>query len=439
VKARTGGGHAEEEAARAAREARDAATSGGAAVVGLVCAKCGREYRPDEVRTTCGSCGLEGILDVRYDYEAVGATFSREALRRSHEDSLWRYLPLLPVRSAASIPVLKTGWTPLYDASGLLGLRRLTIKDDSRNPTASLKDRASAVGVARAKEEGAEAVAAASTGNAGCSLAGFAAAEGIPCFIFVPRTAPRPKVAQLLVFGATVFAVDGNYDDAFDLAQQAIETFGWYNRSCAVNPYLVEGKKTVAFEIAEQLGFDVPDTVFIPLGDGCITSGVAKGFAEFERLGFTKKMPRLVGVQAEGCAPVKAAFDTNEDVVPCRGTTCADSIAVGHPRNWRKAIRGLRQSGGAVLAVSDDEIVSAIAELGRATGIFGEPAGVTGFAGLAKAVREGMVDPDESITVLMTGSGLKDTESAMRAAGQPIPVGRTLADVERALAGRAGA
>ena len=143
-----------------------------------------------------------------------------------------------------------------------------------------------------------------------------------------------------------------------------------------------------------------------------------------------------VGVQAEGCAPVKAAFDANEDVVPCRGTTCADSIAVGHPRNWRKAIRGLRESGGTVLAVSDDEIVSAIAELGRATGIFGEPAGVTAFAGLAKAVREGAVDPDESIAVLMTGSGLKDTESAMRTAGQPIPVGRSLADVETALAER---
>lgn len=214
---------------------------------------------------------------------------------------------------------------------------------------------------------------------------------------------------------------------------QAIDRFGWYNRCCAVNPYLVEGKKTVAFEVAEQLGFEVPDKVFVPVGDGCIMSGVYKGFAEFAHLGLTDRVPQLIGVQAEGADPVKAAFDGSCEMVPCEARTCADSIAVGHPRNWRKAVRGVSASGGSMMAVSDEEILSAITDLSRATGVFGEPAGVTAFAGLAKAVRAGAVRSDETIVVLMTGSGLKDTESAMRAAGEPVRVGTDVADVERFL------
>jgi len=407
----------------------------GARVTGLSCVKCGREYGPDEVRYTCPDCGVEGILDVHYDYDEARARLTRDTLERSDEWSLWRYAPLLPIESTRTVPVLRTGWTPFYDVSGLLGLRKVYVKDDSRNPTASLKDRATSVAVARAVGEGARAVAAASTGNAGCSLAGFAAAEGLACYIFVPRDAPRPKVAQLLVYGATVFAVDGTYDDAFDLAIESIETFGWYNRCCAVNPYLVEGKKTVALEIAEQLGFEPPDKVFVPVGDGCIMSGVYKGFADLLRLGLTNRMPTLIGVQAEGCAPVVAAFSEGRDVTPADAHTLADSIAVGHPRNWRKALRGVRESGGTMMTVSDDEILAAMAKLGSATGVFGEPAGVAAFAGLAKALRLGVVARDESVVILMTGSGLKDTESAMRAAGRPIEVGPTLADVEAAVAG----
>jgi threonine synthase len=406
-------------------------------VAGLVCAKCGAEHRPEDTGTTCPSCGLEGILDVRYDYDAVARGFTRADLERSREDSLWRYLPLLPV-AGGRLPRLRAGWTPLYHAPGLLGLPNLYIKDDSRNPTASLKDRATAVAMARALGAGVTAVAAASTGNAGCSLAGFAAAEHLPCYIFVPKDAPRPKVAQLLVYGATVLAVDGTYDDAFDLAAEAIERFGWYNRCCAVNPYLVEGKKTVAFEVCEQLAFRAPDRVFVPVGDGCIMSGTYKGFAEFVRLGFTEKVPALVGVQAEGLSPVKDAFDRGGDVEPCRGCTCADSIAVGHPRNWRKALRGVHASEGSMMSVSDEEIVAAIPTLARATGVFGEPAGVTGFAGLVKALREGRVSKDETVVVLMTGSGLKDTENAMRSVGTPIRIGRSLADVEKAVASAAG-
>ena len=399
--------------------------------------KCGREYAPREGLYTCESCGLEGILDVLYDYDEIARGFSREDLAASHRNSHWRYLPLMPVGSAGSVPSLRVGWTPLYEGRDLLGLSNLFIKDDSLNPTASLKDRATSVAIARAVEEGVSAVAAASTGNAGSSLAGFAAAEHVPCFIFVPADAPKPKIAQLLVYGATVFAVEGSYDDAFDLAVAAIERYGWYNRSCAVNPYLIEGKKTVAFEICEQLGFRAPDKVFIPVGDGCITSGVYKGFAEFAELGFIERVPELIGVQAEGCDPIKVAFDGECDVVPCQARTIADSIAAGHPRNWRKATRGIRASNGSMMTVTDDEILGAIGVLGREAGVFAEPAGATAFAGLTKAVSEGTVGSDETVVVLMTGSGLKDTDSAMRAAGKPVPVGTSLSDVQAAL-GAAG-
>ncbi len=407
----------------------------GATVTGFTCLKCGRDYAPGEARYTCLDCGTEGILDVFYDYREAASRLTREALAASRDDSIWRYLPLLPVESVEHIPRLRTGWTPMYEVPGLLGLDRVYVKDDGRNPTASLKDRATAVAMARATAERVSAVAAASTGNAGCSLSGFAAAQQTPCYIFVPATAPRPKVAQLLVYGATVFAVDGSYDDAFDLAIQAIEEFGWYNRCCAVNPYLVEGKKTVAFEVAEQMCFDVPDKVFVSVGDGCITSGVAKGFREFAEIGLTDRVPAIVGVQAEGSSPIFEAFERGGDVAPVAARTCADSICVGHPRNWRKALKGIRESHGDMLTVSDDEIISAIPELARTTGVFGEPAGVTAFAGLRKAVREGLVSRSETVVVLMTGSGLKDTESAMRSAGQPVPIGRTLDDVRAALRG----
>ena len=406
----------------------------GADVARLVCAKCGREYLPGDVRYTCPTCGVEGILRVFYDYAAIGQEFARADLRDSADDTMWRYLPLLPVGTRDAVPAPRTGWTPFYCTRGLLGLANLCIKDDSRNPTASLKDRATAVAVARAMEEGVTAVAAASTGNAGCSLAGFAAAQDLPCYIFVPRSAPRAKIAQLLVYGATVFAVDGCYDDAFDLAVEAIDLFGWYNRCCAVNPYLVEGKKTVAFEIAEQLDFDVPDKVFVPVGDGCIMSGTYKGFWEFKKLGFIDRIPELIGVQAAGCRPVADAFEGTCDVKRCEAHTCADSIAVGAPRNWRKAVDAVRESGGTFMTVTDDEIIESIAVLAGETGVFGEPAGVTAFAGLMKAVREGVVGHEERIAVLMTGSGLKDTESALRSVGKPIEIGRTLRDVEAALA-----
>jgi len=338
----------------------------------FVCLVCGRSLPHGDLQT-CPSCGPAGILDVRYDYDAAARTLTRDALV-ARPANHWRYRELLPIRPDVVVPPLHVGWTPVHEAPRLAawaGVARLFLKDDGRNPTASFKDRASSLGVLKALEFGYDTIACASTGNAASSLAGLAASVGLRAMIFVPARAPEPKVTQLLVFGATVFRVKGTYEDAFDLCRASCERFHWYNRNSGTNPFLVEGKKTVAFEVCEQLGFRAPDRVFVPVGDGCIMSGTYKGFAEFARLGFTEKVPTLVGVQAEGLSPVKSAFERGCEMEPCRGRTCADSIAVGHPRNWRKALKGVRASGGLMMSVSDDEILAAIPELARATGVFG--------------------------------------------------------------------
>jgi threonine synthase len=315
------------------------------------------------------------------------------------------------------------GWTPLYKADKVehaLGIKSVYVKDDGRNPTASFKDRASAIGVAKALELNKNIVCAASTGNAASSLSGFAACAGLKTYIFVPASAPDAKITQLLIYGSNVILVDGTYDDAFDLCLKASNEFGWYNRSCAVNPYLVEGKKTVAFELAEQLDFNIPDRIIMSIGDGCCISGAWKGFKELYELGLIDKLPRMTGVQAEGSNPVNRAFRDGANSFEYRKpVTLADSISVGIPRNGLKALRTLRESNGDVADVSDSEILDAMKELARLTGVFGEPAGVTCYAGLKKMVSEGRIGRDESVVLVVTGNGLKDIKSAMSAVKKP--------------------
>ena len=382
----------------------------------LRCVSCGREYLPEDVHYTCPHCGdLLGTLDVLYDYDSICREFTRESLSSTGDFSIWRYFPILPVAREDYIQPLHTGWTPLSRFARLeteLKLKRLWVKDDTRNPTASLKDRASSVAIARALEEGAQVVTAASSGNAGCSMAAFAACAGIRSYIFVPATVPRAKLAQLIVFGANVFLVKGTYDQAFELCLKASKRWGWYSRNTAYNPYLGEGKKTVALEIAEQLGWRVPDKVFVPVGDGCIISGVWKGFSDLQKLGLTEGLPSLVGVQAAGSAPLVHAFEEGKTPVePVVPHTIADSISVGNPRDQLKALRAVRDTGGRFVSVSDDQIRTAMKLLAKATGIFAEPAGATALAGLVRAIGEGWVDPAEEIVILVTGSGLKDIKA----------------------------
>jgi threonine synthase len=362
------------------------------------------------------------VLDVLFDLRRVRRTLHPRAMASRPRD-IWRYRELLPVPERARRPPLSVGWTPIVDAPRLAewaGVRQLRLKDEGRNPTASFKDRASVIGVTRALARKARVVACASTGNAASSLAGAAASVGLPAVIFVPETAPEPKVAQLLVFGARVIRVHASYDATWELCQRACERHGWYNRNAAVNPSLVEGKKTCGLEIGEQAGDEVPDWVAVSVGDGCTIAGIWKGLEEMRALGFIPRLPRLLGVQAQGARPLVDAFRDGRDVGTGPAQTIADSICVGHPRNARKALRAVRASRGAMVAVPDDAIVEALRETGRRAGVFGEPAGVAGIAGLRQAVADGIVGRRDTAWAVVTGNGLKDAKTALRAVGQPF-------------------
>ncbi|MFN2166315.1 MAG: threonine synthase, partial [Anaerolineae bacterium] len=326
----------------------------------------------------------------------------------------------------------------LYRARRLgaqLGLDHLYLKDDGRNPTASFKDRASAIAVAKASELGRDLITAASTGNAASSLAGLSASVGVATVIFVPETTPKPKVAQLLIFGARVIMVKGTYDQAFDLCLAATEEYGWYNRNTAYNPYLSEGKKTAALEVCEQLSWEAPDAMLVPVGDGCIIGGIWKGLNDLLELGLIQRMPRIIGVQAEGSAALYNAWSQGSwEVEPVQPTTLADSISVGQPRDALKALRAVYESDGRYVTVSDEEILDAMRLLARGAGVFGEPAGVTAFAGLHKLVRQGEIAPDERVVILITGNGLKDVESAIRATHSPALIEPTLGALRELMA-----
>ncbi|MFN8455602.1 MAG: threonine synthase [Anaerolineae bacterium] len=412
-------------------------------ILHLKCLICGQTYRPDEVDYVCPHHGDEGILDVQYDYDLIGRRISQGDLLHSTDYTIWRYTPLLPIKPNAPVPPLAIGWTPLYRTERLaseLGLKHLWVKDDGRLPTASFKDRASAIAVVKAQEKGAEIITTASTGNAAAALSGLCASVKQPNVIFVPEKAPPAKSAQLLTFGSTVMLVKGTYDDAFELCLKAAKEYGWYNRNTGYNPYMSEGKKTVSFEICEQLRWQAPDRIFVSVGDGCISGGVHKGLKDLLALGWIDRMPKLMGVQAEGSAYLYQAWKNNEDVLTkpaIDAQTVADSISAGLPRDRLKAMAAVKETGGAYLSVSDEEILAAIPALARGCGVFAEPAGATALAGLLKAIQEGQVSPNERIVVLNTGNGLKDVASAMKAVDlvgtQPYWVQPDLADLKQVL------
>ena len=386
------------------------------------CVRCGKTYDAVPDLTNC-ECG--GILDIVYDYDYIKSVLTKEKLAKRENRSMWRYRELLPVEETTPDTPLRVGWSPLYEEpklAELLGSKRLWVKDDGQNPTASLKDRASAMAVAKAMEAGAKTIACSSTGNAASSLAGNAAAAGIKTYIFVPERAPKGKVAQLMIFGANVISVKGNYEDTFKMSAAAIDKYGWYNRNAAINPYLSEGKKTVTLEILEQLGWQAPDYIALSVGDGCTIAGAWKGLKDLYAAGFIDRLPRLISVQAEGCCPLNRAIETGKPWEPMAENTLADSIAVGVPRNPDKALRAIRESDGVAVNVSDGEILEAMRLLGRTQGVFGEPAGAAGTAGVKKAVELGLIPAGSTVVSIVTGNGLKDVQSGIQAAGEPMRV-----------------
>ncbi len=392
-------------------------------VTGFKCVECACLFSVSEIEYICPSCG--GNLDVLYDYERIGKLLSKATLAADRNFTIWRYRALLPIEDSSPVPPLTVGWTPIYDCPRLAaeyGIKQLLIKDDGRNPTASFKDRPSALAVVKAREAGARVITTASSGNAGSALAGMCASVGMDSVIFAPTYAPAAKIMQLQIYGSKVALVVGSYDDAFDLCIAAGRRYGWYQRSTGYNPFMSEGKKTAALEIGEQLNWEVPDKVFVGVGDGCIIGGLWKGFNDLHQLGWIDRLPQMIGVQADGASAVVDAANGDGVVRAGSAQTIADSINVGQPRDATKAIRAMRDSGGCGVKVSDEEIVAAIGRLARSTGVFVEPAAAAPFAGFVKQCESGAIKPNERALLMLTGNGLKDIDAARRQVVEPLRI-----------------
>jgi len=410
---------------------------------GYRCIACAESQATDFAGFLCPGCG--GNLDITYDYAAiakdVAGGFSND------RTDLFRYAPLLPVRETGAPFPLRVGGTPLYAAPRLgesLGLRNLYLKDDTVNPSASTKDRAGAVVLRRAVDIGANVISIASTGNAGSSLACLAAALGLRAVVFVPEDAPVAKLTQALSFGATVFAVRGNYDDAFDLCLAASDEFGWLNRSTGYNPFTREGKKTCAYEIWESLGGRVPDRIVVPAGDGNLLSGLWKGWCDLQAVGLIDRVPKIDCAQSDASAAICLAVrrirdngDPDPDwstvgVDQVRATTVADSISVDRPRDGLTAVKGIIRSGGEAITVPDEEILAAIPEMARTTGVFAEPAAAAPWAAVKQMVRDDRIDVDEVVVCVVSGSGLKDIANVRKTVGKPLLIDPTIEAIKNA-------
>lgn len=412
-------------------------------VTGFTCVICDKTYPADFAGYVCPDHGVEGILDVTYDYDAIGSGFTKESLAEDRTRTMWRYRPLMPVAEDSVVPPLTVGGTPMYDARPIaaeLGVGRVWVKDEGRQPTASLKDRASAMGVVKAIERGADVITTASTGNAAAALSGISASMGLDNVIFVPASAPEAKVAQLLAYGSTVALVNGTYGDAFDLCMDASVEYGWFNRNTGYNPFMTEGKKTAGLEILEDLDWNAPDAIFVSVGDGSIIGGVHKAVKDALALGWIDRAPRIFGIQSAGSDYLVQAFENGEDVLtkpPISADTVADSISADLPRDRIKAMRAVTDTGGSYIRVTDEEILEAIPTLARGSGVFAEPAGATPYAGLVEAVNRGLVGKGDEVVLLATGSGLKDVASAMKAVAavgtEPMRVDPSLEALKSAL------
>ncbi len=405
-------------------------------IQGFRCTLCNKIYSEFEVTTTCPSCGEKGILEIEYDYNSMKKFVDKCYFKTNPDFSMWRYYQMIGVEKKHIPKMLKIGGTPLYKANHLhksVGIKSLYIKDEGQNPSGSLKDRASGVAVLKAIEKGYKTISCSSTGNAASSLACHAARMGLKTVIFVPKRAPIGKINQLSIYGSNVIMVDGDYKETYELSKQAIDHYGFYNRNAAINPYLVEGKKTVALEIAEQLDFSPTDWVAVSVGDGCTIAGVYKGFYDLYMLGLIEKIPKLLGVQSSGCAPFVKAYETKKPLEEAEENSIADSISVGIPRNPYKAIRAVEKSFGSWVSVSDEDILKYMRKLGSKEGIFGEPAGVAALAGIRKAVTLGIISPIESVTMIMTGNGLKDPVNAEKATKPPILIQNDFKALEKYL------
>src|SRR5262252_5344396 len=396
-------------------------------VHGLRCRECGREYEIAPIYT-CEWCF--GPLEVAYDYDAIRSAVSREKISQGPL-SLWRYADLLPAEPDAAVD-LGTGFTPLVKADRLaaeLGLRDVWIKNDTRNPTNSFKDRVVSVALSKALEFGFKVAACASTGNLANSVAAHAARAGLRSYVFIPSNLEQGKVITTAVYGGNVVAIKGNYDDVNRLCAELAGVYEWAFVNVNMRPYYAEGSKTLAFETAEQLGWQAPDHVVVPQASGSLLTKIRKGFDELHKVGLLDEEPaiRVSGAQAEGCSPVARAWLDNSDTIkPVKPDTIAKSLAIGNPADGYFALDAVRQTGGGLAAVTDDEIVEGMKLLARTEGIFAETAGGVTIASLARLARDGIIRPDERVVVYITGHGLKTLDAVAPHVGPTAVISPTL-------------
>lgn len=391
-----------------------------------MCRECGARY-PDDLIHVCGRCF--GPLEVVYNLDKTSLSRAKISGRPKN---LWRYRELLPIKRDESIIDLGTGYTPLHSGRRLgdhLGLRNLYLKDDTVNPTNSFKDRPSSVAISKAMEFKARAVGCPSTGNLAAAVAAHAAKAGVPCYIFVPADTEKTKILQAVTYGANLVAVDGTYDEANRLAAQVAEKYGWAFANVNLRPYYVEGSKTLAYEVCEQLGWRAPDSIVVPLGSGALMLAIKRGFEQFMELGLIEEKPvRLIGAQAEGCAPIVNAFkEASEDVTPIEHPrTIAKSLAIGDPGDGFYVLKAIRESGGVAESAADEDILSSIRLLASKEGVFSEPAGGVTVAALRKLVEQGLVSADETVVCCVTGNGFKAADTIEKSLPDPTFIEPTL-------------
>jgi len=397
------------------------------------CIKCGSEYKIEPNIYNCPKC--KGNLDIEYEYDAISRVLSKEVLRKRDDFSIFRYKEFFPAKfDIEKYNKLNIGWTPLYRSEILgevIGYKNFYIKDDTKNPSASFKDRASIMAIIDAIESGKDLIIGASTGNAASSLACLSASLGIKNLIFIPQTAPKAKVAQLLIFGANLVMVKGNYDNAFELSLKVTGKYGFYNRNTGFNPFTREGKKTVSYEIVEQLNWEVPDYVFVPVGDGNIISGVWKGFKDLYNANLITNLPKIIGVQSELSSAVSDAIIERREIKAVKATTIADSISVDFPRDGDAAVKAIVESNGFPIKVKDEDILKAQSLLAKYRGIFAEPAGATSLAGLIKALNNNLIEKSKISVILVTGSGLKDIDSVLKNLKEPEKIEPSIEEFDK--------
>jgi len=400
------------------------------------CINCGSEYGIDEIVYFCRKCG--DLLEIKYEPEALAQAVSKSDWRKAPL-SVWRYRDFMPINDQAKIVSLNEGGTGLHLCQRLakqLGIRQLYVKNEGENPTGSFKDRGMTVGVTKAVELGVKSVICASTGNTSASLAAYAAKAGLQCAVLIPSgKIAYGKLSQAIIYGAKVIQVRGNFDESLDIVLKLSEKHRTIYLLNSINPFRIEGQKSLGFEICDQLNQKAPDRIVVPVGNAGNISAIWKGFSEFHALGVVKELPKMTGIQAAGSAPIANAIKSGSDtIVPVASPeTVATAIRIGAPVSWKKAMTAIRESDGTAETATDEEILSAQKMLARVEGLFVEPASASSIAGLIKLVENGVIDRDECIVCVTTGHGLKDPDTAVKMSEKPVEVDAEISAVEDVL------